>query len=262
MVAAIAPTLADAPRPRLHGVQEKDFRLQVDDRSVPAAVWLPADATDPRPLLLVGHGGTGHKKADPVLDLVRRLVQEQGFVVAAIDGPVHGDRRAAPASPEAVRDEFRAAWDRTDTIAPMVADWRALLDWLCALPAVDPTAIAYYGISMGTAYGLPLVAEEPRIRRAVLGMWGLSRKHSDRLLAAAGRIRCPLLFLQQWHDQRFSREHQATLFDAFAAEDRRMYVYPGDHADPDATRLDDIVHFLTAAPPFDRRPFADNGTPS
>jgi dienelactone hydrolase len=177
---------------------------------------------------------------------VRLLVQDFGFVVAAIDGPVHGDRRSASASPDELREEFRKAWDEQDTITPMVTDWRAVLDYLCRLPEVDPDAVGYYGISMGTAYGLPLVAAESRISRAVLGMWGLSRKHSDRLLADAGRIRCPLLFLQQWHDERFTREDQARLFDAFGSEDRRMYVYPGGHRDPDATRLADIAHFLTA----------------
>ena len=229
------------------GIREREFRLQVADRSVPGVLWSPADARSAqaaRPLVLVGHGGDGHKRSDVVLDAVRSLVGAHGFVVAAIDGPVHGDRRDAPASPDRVRDEFRAAWDRSDTITPMIADWRGVLDFLCRLPEVDAQSIAYYGLSMGTAYGLPLVAAEPRINRAVLGMWGLSRKHSERLLADAARIRCPLLFLQQWHDQKFSREDQATLFDAFASEDRRMYIYPGDHSDPNATRLADIVHFL------------------
>jgi dienelactone hydrolase len=233
-----------------HGVREKEFRLQVQGRTVPGVAWLPPSAEGARPLVLVGHGGTGHKRADFVLDAVRVLVRERGFVVAAIDGPVHGDRRAVPASPEVVRDDFRATWDRIDTITPMVADWKAVLDELCTWPEVDARAVGYYGLSMGTAYGLPLLAAEPRIGNAVLGMWGLSRKHSDRLLADAGSIRCRLLFLQQWNDQRFTREDQATLFDAFASADRRMYVYPGDHSDPDATRLVDIAHFLTTAPLF------------
>lgn len=228
------------------GMREIEFRLQVQDRSVPGVVWLPPSAAGARPLVLVGHGGTGHKKADVVLDAVQALVQERGFVVAAIDGPVHGDRRSAPASADALRQDFRETWDRIDTITPMVTDWREVLDFLCSLPEVDAKAIGYYGISMGTAYGLPLVAAESRISRAVLGMWGLSRKHSNRLLADAARIRCPLLFLQQWHDERFNREEQATLFDAFGSEDRRMYVYPGRHGDPDATRLADIGYFLAA----------------
>ena len=228
------------------GMREMEFRLQVQERSVPGIVWLPSGAKGSRPLVLVGHGGTGDKKAHFVQDAVRLLVQDFGFVVAAIDGPVHGDRRSASASPDELREEFRKAWDEQDTITPMVTDWRAVLDYLCRLPEVDPDAVGYYGISMGTAYGLPLVAAESRISRAVLGMWGLSRKHSDRLLADAWRIRCPLLFLQQWHDERFTREDQARLFDAFGSEDRRMYVYPGGHRDPDATRLADIAHFLTA----------------
>lgn len=225
---------------------EKEFHLRVQDRPVPAVVWLPEDVTGARPLVLIGHGGTGHKKADVVLDAARLLVQKHRFVVAAIDGPIHGGRREAPASREELRAEFRAAWDRSDTITPMVEDWREALAFLCRLPQVNGQAVGYYGLSMGTAYGLPFVAAEPRIKVAVLGMWGLSRKFSSRLLKDAGSIQCPLLFMQQWHDERFSREDHARFFDAFASEDRRMVVYPGRHTDPDAARLADIVHFLAA----------------
>jgi dienelactone hydrolase len=228
----------------LPGMLQRQFRVQVQDRSVPGVMWLPLEAKGRRPLVLVGHGGTGHKKAEAVVDAARVLVPGCGFVVAAIDGPVHGDRRALPAPPDVLRHEFREAWDRRDTITPMIADWRGVLDVLARMPQVDGDAVAWYGLSMGTAYGLPLVAAEPRIKVAVLGMWGLSRKHSDRLLEDAGRIQVPVLFLQQWDDERFTREEQATLFDSFPSEDRCMYVYPGGHADPDRLELADIVHFI------------------
>ncbi len=55
----------------------------------------------------------------------------------------------------------------------MVADWRATLDALAALPEVDTARVAYGGVSMGTMFGLPFVAAEPRIRAAVFGLCGL-----------------------------------------------------------------------------------------
>ena len=43
-------------------------------------------------------------------------------------------------------------------------DWRAVIDHLSADARIDAQAIAWIGVSMGTAYGLPLVAADPRIR--------------------------------------------------------------------------------------------------
>ena len=173
-----------------HPVRIESLRTVVAGRTVPAMCWVPEGLTK-RPLVLVGHGGSGHKDSQLVRDAALPLVERHGFVVAAIDGPVHGDRRATFADGPAVRDEFRELWARGDSIAPMLADWRATLDALCAWPVVDPTAIGWYGISMGTAYGLPFVASEPRIRAAVLGMWGTCRVASERLADDAPRITVP-----------------------------------------------------------------------
>jgi len=238
------PTLSVIGETTSPGVLEREFRLQVQGRNVPGVVWLPEGEAGERPLVLVGHGGTAHKRADFVLDIVGALVRDHRIVVAAIDGPVHGDRREAPASEDQVRDEFRDAWDRSDTITPMVADWQATLDALCTLPQVNPNAVAWYGVSMGTAYGLPLVAAEGRIKAAVLGMWGTSRDWSERLLQDAALVRCPVLFVLKWHDDNFPRDDQVELFEAFSVADRRMVVYPGGHTDPDSVQREDFVSFL------------------
>ena len=50
----------------------------------------------------------------------------------------------------------------------MNADWRAVIDRLCADDRIDAGRIGWVG-SMGTAYALPLVAVEPRIEAAALG---------------------------------------------------------------------------------------------
>lgn len=225
------------------GIAERTFTCAVDGRNVPVAVWLPM-SRQPAPLVLVGHGGSGHKRSDLVLDVVEPLTRRHGIAVAAIDGPVHGDRRSAPASPAAVRDEFRALWEAGGSVEPMVADWRGVLDALCAFREIEASAVGYYGLSMGTAYGLPLLAEEPRIRAAVIGMWGTSRVNSERLVDDARKVRCPTLFSMQWDDELFTREGQFRIFDALATPRKSLSIHPGGHDNPGGARLDDIVHFL------------------
>jgi len=194
--------------------------------------------------VLVGHGGSGHKSCDVVLDVIRPLVLDHGIAVAAIDGPVHGDRRAEPASPAVVRDEFRDLWAAGGSVEAMVADWRAVLDTLCSWSEVDSAAVGYYGLSMGTAYGLPLLAAERRIAAAVIGMWGTSRLNSDRLVEDAMNVSCPTMFTMQWNDEHFTREGQFRIFDALASREKHATMYPGGHVNPEGSRLDDIIQFF------------------
>ncbi len=228
------------------GVTCREFTLTVAGRKVPVAFWTPAEGGGRKPLVLVGHGGSGHKKSSLVQDIALPLVRKHGYAVAAIDGPVHGARRAAFAEGLPVRDEFLALWTAGGSVDPMIADWRAALDALCGLPEVDASAIGWKGISMGTAYGLPLVAAEPRIRAAVLGMWGLSYPNSGRLAEDAPKVGCAVLFQQKWDDELFTRESQIELFDRLGSTDKRLKVYMGGHKNPEGEQLQDILDFLVA----------------
>ena len=44
------------------GVIERLFDLTVAGERVPAVLWAPEGAHGPRPLMLMGHGGSQHKK--------------------------------------------------------------------------------------------------------------------------------------------------------------------------------------------------------
>jgi len=226
-----------------NGVTCREFTVTVEGRKVPVALWTPEKPAGKKPLVLVGHGGSGHKKSQLVLDMLP-LVTRHGYAVAAIDGPVHGARRAVFADGLPVRDEFLALWQKGGSVDPTVADWRGAIDALVTLPEVDANAIGWKGISMGTAYGLPLVAAEPRIRAAVLGMWGLSYPNSGRLGDDAPKVMCPVLFQQKWGDELFSREGQIELFDKLGSPDKRLVVYMGGHKNPEGEQIQDIFDFL------------------
>ncbi len=78
---------------RRYRIERRPFAIMVDERQVPGMAWVPVGERH-RPLVLVGHGGSGHKDSQLVRDAAEPLAGDHGFVVAAIDGPVHGDRRA------------------------------------------------------------------------------------------------------------------------------------------------------------------------
>lgn len=220
-----------APEERRNGVSERRFDLDRGETAIPGVLWVPSDATGPRPLVLLGHGGSGHKRQDYVAGLARRLVRHHGYAAAAIDGPVHGDRRAG-ADPDGRRGflDFAQAWANDESLtAEMVADWRATLLALRELPEVGEGPVGYWGLSMGTILGLPFVAAEPLVAVAVLGLMGLTGPTRHLLEQAAPEVACPVLFLVQWSDELFARELAFDLFDRLGTEDKTLHANPGRH---------------------------------
>ena len=211
-------------------VRERRFDIERDGRTCPGLLWTPPDASGARPLVLIGHGASGSKREDYVVALGRRLVRHLGYAAAAIDGPVHGDRRRPTAEPGPTCPSSISAsmWSSDPTMTDaIVADWRATLDALQAEPDIGLGPVGYWGLSMGTILGLPLVAAEPRIAVAVLGLMGLTGPTRSRIATDAPNVRCPVLFLMQWHDELFPREKVFDLFDALGSSDKRLHAHPG-----------------------------------
>lgn len=227
------------------GITERRFDVVVDGRQVPGLIWTPTEAHGPRPLVLIGHGATRHKRVDYVLALARRLVGDHEFAAAAIDGPGHGDRRSDSNRDEiAVFGDFLSEWSREGTTDDVVAEWKAALDALRQLEEVGDGPIGYWGLSMGTIYGIPFAAAEPRIQVAVLGLMGLVGPTRNRMATDASSLTCPVLFLQQWDDQLIPRDDVFALFDRLGSLDKRLHAHPGDHAEVPVEEMAFSVQFL------------------
>jgi dienelactone hydrolase len=229
-----------------HGVVERRFDVAGADGTVPGIVWTPEAGTGPRPLVLVGHGGTGHKRMPYVLSLARRLVRHKGYAVAAIDGPGHGDRPA----PTAPSDEPAGAGIRQtfmDDIAAaadgMTADWTTTLSELRALDGVGDGPLGYWGLSMGTMLGAPFVAATPEVRCAVLGLMG-TFADANPWTTAAARIECPVLFLVQTDDELVPPEKALSLFRTIGSRDKRLHAHPGAHSAVPLEEIDASEAFL------------------
>jgi pimeloyl-ACP methyl ester carboxylesterase len=212
----------------------------VNNETVPGIHWIPAGVAAPHPTILIGHGGTQHKRVPNVLGLARKLVRHGGYGVVALDAPGHGDRmtdeqrdaraellerrqgeRLAPIPPERLRAMAGAA-------VQAVTEWKALLDDLATISQWARGPFGYWGVSMGTAFGVPLLVSEPRISAAVLGL-GALREGSEGQKEQAMGINIPLLFLFQWDDELMTREGGLALWDAFGSEEKTMHINPGPH---------------------------------
>jgi dienelactone hydrolase len=141
-------------------------------------------------------------------------------------------------------------WGRADVVQQMIDDWKATLDALRGLDMVDTGRIGYWGVSMGTMFGLPYVASDARVQVAVLGKAGMSgtsvtRSGIDRYFKIyASKVTIPVLFTMQWDDERFDREGQLELFDSIGSRDKRLQAYPGLHADNGPEAFEVQAEFL------------------
>ena len=160
---------------------------------VPAVYWLPVSPC--KGIVLASHGGSGHKLSVAVQAIAAACVP-RGFAVLAIDGPVQGERRSdGNLDPSAARQSFRDAWRAGVGRTSMAADWQAALDALLELPGHGGLPVGYIGVSMGTAYGVPLLAIDRRIQAAVLGLWGTTYPASEHLATHAKDIKLSLIHI-------------------------------------------------------------------
>ena len=179
----------------------------------------------------------------------RRLATACGFAAAAIDAPGSGDR---PRTEEDERfiAEIRGRMAAGEPVGPQVArynaaqveqavpEWRATLDALQAEPGPDGP-VGFWGVSMGSATGVPLAAAEPRITAAVFGLAG-----HETLAEAASQVTVPVEFLLQWNDEQIPRESGLALFDAFASREKSLHANPGRHGDMPMFEVENSLRFL------------------
>jgi predicted alpha/beta-hydrolase family hydrolase len=204
------------------GVEEYRFDTQVDGERVPGVLWAASGKTTSEATVLLGHGRTGHKRNPFLVALARRLVG-RGWSVVAIDAPGHGERRASDAEP---------TWPRPDQVEA-AREWRGTIDFLRDATDLNTDRLGYWGLSMGTSLGISFIADDLRIRAAVLGLMhpNWPSPPGTRIRADAVRLTCPVLFFVNWDDRRAPRSQAFELFDLIGSTDKRLLAYPGDHGE-------------------------------
>lgn len=233
---------------RLDDGASLDFTIRQGTSVIPGTFWDADRPSDSPPgVTLLQHGGPLHKRHPRTEDLVHSIRAATHGAVMLIDGPIHGRRREEHPEVMEMLAIFRRFWQEDGGIDGFVSDWRVALDAVIAQGWADPDRVAWFGVSMGTAYGIPLCAAEPRITAAVLGMWSTDWGQEDRLLDACRHVRTPTLFHIKADDELFPVDGQRHLFDALGSPDKCLRTYPGGHSLSAPGQLDAALDFISHA---------------
>lgn len=229
------------------GIIERTFSLG----EIPGIVWTPpgASASEPVPLILVGHPGGLRQLYPRLVDRARGSVAE-GFAAATIELPGSGERPASAPTTQARADlrQALAEGERPSEevvdrlILPLVEqavpEWRSALDDLLNLPELrGPVGFSGGVIAIATR----LAVLEPRI--AAAGLFAGSFVPRS-IIEEARRVTIPLHVLLQWDDEGNDRQAALDLFDAFGSREKTLYANLGGHTGVPRFAGDDAARFF------------------
>lgn len=128
----------------------------------------------------------------------------------------------------------------TELSGRAVPEWQATLDALQGLDIVGADGpVGFWGVSHGSAIGVPFATVDARITAAVFGL-----ASHETLAEAAAQVTVPVEFLLQWDDELVARDSGLALFGAFASGEKTLHANPGRHTAVPAFELDSSARFF------------------
>ncbi|PSJ30674.1 alpha/beta hydrolase [Streptosporangium nondiastaticum] len=229
------------------GVIEREFTLG----DIPGILWMPASASAPVPLILLGPAPLGLRKMYPRLVARAQHSAAEGFATATIELPGSGDRPRWDAAEQA-RAELRRVMEAGEPVSDEIVDalvlplvdkavpeWQAALDALLSLPEIGGPV----GYSGGViSIGVRLAVVEPRISAAVLFAGSFVPRA---ILEEARQVAIPLHVLLQWDDEGNDRQATLDLFDAFGSREKTLHANMGGHTGVPQFAGEEAARFFT-----------------
>jgi hypothetical protein len=111
------------------------------------------------------------------------------------------------------------------------------LEVVPAVLAEHSGPVGFWGLSQGARVGLPLLAAEPRVTAAVIGL-------ADGPIASAPLVTAEVLFYVQSEDEMVRPDACRALFHALGSVDKTLVENPGGHLDLPRSTIEESAAWL------------------
>jgi len=208
--------------------------------AIPCSIW-SATGT-PRGIVLLGHGLGVDRFDRTVRGPMEMLTREHGAAVVVPEIPLHGVRADPRDDPSAIVDRWQRFWGAGGieaTCAELHRLTRFCEETFGALP------LAYFGVSLGTQYGIPFLAQTTIVKSAILGLFGSRPPPKTPVMNNfAPAVHCPVYFIQKLDDEIHPAESTSHLFSTLGATDKVLDSTSGKHGATSVEVLRNACAFL------------------
>jgi pimeloyl-ACP methyl ester carboxylesterase len=137
-------------------------------------------------------------------------------------------RRVGPSDPAAIVGWWQAYWS-SGGAASLRDEWLRIASF--ARERFPSARLGWFGLSLGTQYGVVFLSNAPQIAAAVLGLFGADAPPKSAIMqACAPRVRCPVYFVQKQDDEIHPRENTDRLYALLGSAEKVLDSSPGLHA--------------------------------
>lgn len=208
----------------MHPSATQELQLTIDSGrgSIPCTFYKPEN---PRGVVLLGHGLSVDRFHRTVTGPAKILTDEFRLAVLVPELPLHGER----ADVVTEWNEFTTIWQ--NYWAGEGRD-QILLEWnqIYAFATKFDLPILYFGLSLGTQYGILFLSQQTNVKAAVLGLFGSEPPPGSIIMNhCAPLVRTPVYFIQKQNDEIHPEENTRHLYESLGSDEKVLDSTPGNH---------------------------------
>lgn len=223
------------------GAGEEARSIRVGSDTIPCSVRHPPAA--PRGVVLLGHGLGVDRFDETVLVPSRLLADDFGFVVVCPELPLHGERAKRSHTSGDIARAWHEYWAGGGW-RELLVEWGAVQSqsqlWFPDVPVV------YFGLSLGTQYGILFLSKAKGVRAAVLGLFGSEPPPRSIVMnECAPKVCVPTYFIQKLDDEIHPAENARHLFASLGTSEKVLDASSGAHREVSLESLREAGRFLS-----------------
>lgn len=221
----------------LCAMRDQTLIIECNGEDVPCSLF---EVPNPRGVILLGHG-LGVDRHDETVLRPASILNDSSFTVVVPELPFHGERSAPGSEWTELVSKWQDFWagEGRDVL---VAEWLKVLAHVRECVGLP---VSYFGLSLGTQYGILFLSRTQEVSAAVLGLFGSEPPPKSRIMnLLAPRVSIPVYFIQKLDDEIHPAENTTRLYDSLGAGVKVLDATPGLHGEVSRDSIENACRFL------------------